>query len=426
MSLYLRSLLTGYTTTNISMKNKTRITQATWGDLSKELANGFRAGGQIDPKEHSPAGIERFMFAMKDYVYDVKNVRSDFKSINNAELISFQSDWARDYYGKAWERFQLEAAKVDKTTPEGKFRILVEFLQFRKAAEFCRADVLADRAYAALQSGQDAVLAVNFKQTIVRATRRLIKVYGLKRSDISLIWGGSSELTSGGKGGQAVQFSEDEIASILQKMIAAGANKEQQDLVLKKLRNPAVETPEEKEAREFAILNKFGPQNRVARQEEIDRFQSGQSRVAMFTFKSGGVGLSLHHTDEWAKVDKATGNKIVKSRQRRAFLAPTYSAIEIVQGLGRAHRLTSLTDTEQTILFYRGTIEEAVYAIVNLKMRCLRKVTQAKESWDSLITEAKKESDFISEEDKNAVSVGTDNVADLQNDMTEGEDEEEE
>lgn len=408
------------------MRNKTRITQATWGDLSKELANGFRAGGGIDPKEHSPAGIERFMFAMKDYVYDVKNVRSDFKSINNAELISFQSDWARDYYGKAWERFQLEAAKVDKTTPEGKFRILVEFLQFRKAAEFCRADVLADRAYAALQAGQDAVLAVNFKQTIVRATRRLIKHYGLKRGDISLIWGGSSELTSGGKGGQAVQFSEDEIASILTKMIAAGATKEQQDLVLKKLRNPAVETPEEKEARDFAILNKFGPQNRAARQEEIDRFQSGNSRVAMFTFKSGGVGLSLHHTDEWAKVDKETGNKIVKSRQRRAFLAPTYSAIEIVQGLGRAHRLTSLTDTEQTILFYRGTIEEAVYAIVNLKMRCLRKVTQAKESWDSLITEAKKESDFISEEDKNAVSVGTDNVADLQNDMTEGEDEEEE
>lgn len=233
-------------------------------------------------------------------------------------------------------------------------------------------------------------------------------------------------MVAAGNKSNTVQFSEDEIASILTKMIAAGANKEQQDLVLKKLRNPAIETPEEREARDFAILNKFGPQNRVARQEEIDRFQSGNSRVAMFTFKSGGVGLSLHHTDEWAKVDKETGNKIVKSRQRRAFLAPTYSAIEIVQGLGRAHRLTSLTDTEQTILFYRGTIEEAVYAIVNLKMRCLRKVTQAKESWDSLITEAKKESDFISEEDKNAVSVGTDNVADLQNDMTEGEDEEEE
>jgi len=408
------------------MKSKTRITQATWGDLSKDLANGFRSGGNIDPKEHSPAGIERFMFAMKDYVYDVKNVRSDFKSINNAELISFQSDWARDYYAKAWERFQLEAAKVDKTTPEGKFKILVEMLQFCKAAEFCRCDVLAERAANAVKNGQDAVLAVKFKQTIVGTVSRLIKKHGFKRSDISLIWGGSTEMVAAGNKSNTVQFSEDEIASILTKMIAAGANKEQQDLVLKKLRNPAIETPEEREARDFAILNKFGPQNRVARQEEIDRFQSGNSRVAMFTFKSGGVGLSLHHTDEWAKVDKETGNKIVKSRQRRAFLAPTYSAIEIVQGLGRAHRLTSLTDTEQTILFYRGTIEEAVYAIVNLKMRCLRKVTQAKESWDSLITEAKKESDFISEEDKNAVSVGTDNVADLQNDMTEGEDEEEE
>lgn len=408
--------------------NTTRISQETWGDLSWELSNGFNGSSNIDPATHSPAGMERFMFALKDYVYDVKNVRSKFKSINNCILLDFQSKQAYDYYMRAWERFQLEAAKIDKTTPEGRFRILVEFLQFRKAAEYCRAEILADLAYKTITGeNKDCVIAVNFKATIVKAVKVLIKKYGLKRKDISLIWGGDTTLSASKSKAGSVQFSDSEIANILQKMLAIGASKEQQDLVLAKLRNPELETDEEKELRDFAVVNKLGPQSRSDRQQEIDRFQQGKSRIAMFTFKSGGVGLSLHHTDEWAEIDKATGNKIVNSRQRRCYLAPTYSAIEIVQGLGRGHRITSLTDTEQSIIFYKGTIEETVYKIVNLKMKCLRKVTQAKESWDSLITENKKEEDFVSESDRQLAAIATDNdenIADVQNDNSNDEEEE--
>jgi hypothetical protein len=409
-------------------KDSTRVTPATWKALSWEIANKFGGGG-IDPTEHSPAAMERFMYAFKDYVYDVKNVRSAFKSINKCELIDFQSEWARKYYAAAWERFQLESAKLDKTTPEGRFRILVEFLQFRKAAEYCRADVIADRMYATMQGGYDPVAAVNFKQTIVRAVRRLVTHYGMKREDISLIWGGDASMVSANQKGAAVSFSDSEIASILMKMVTAGATKAQQDLVLQKLKNPALETDEERAVREFAVKNKLGPQSRSVRQEEIDRFQQGKARMAFFTFKSGGVGLSLHHTDEWAAVDPLTGNKLVKSRQRKSFLAPTYSAIEIVQGLGRAHRITSLSDTEQTILFYKGTIEEAVYSIVSLKMRCLKKVTAAKESWDSLIVDNKKKEDFISEADRKAAETATDNPNDndvLDAQGSSGEDEEDE
>jgi len=93
--------------------------------------------------------------------------------------------------------------------------------------------------------------------------------------------------------------------------------------------------------------------------------------------------LSLHHTDKNRK------GQPVSLRPRRVFLTPTYSAQDFVQGLGRGHRsVFSLSDTEQTIMFYAKTIEEQVMARVSLKLKCLTKVVQAKESWADAVWES--------------------------------------
>jgi hypothetical protein len=63
--------------------------------------------------------------------------------------------------------------------------------------------------------------------------------------------------------------------------------------------------------------------------------------------------------------------------------------MELVQGLGRVPRLTSLSDTPQTIVFFADTIEEEVARKVEVKLRCLKEVVQQKEQWtDVLVKES--------------------------------------
>ena len=66
-------------------------------------------------------------------------------------------------------------------------------------------------------------------------------------------------------------------------------------------------------------------------------------------------------------------------------LSPTWSPLELVQGLGRCGRLTSLSDTLQFLLFYAGTIEEKVAHKASKGLKCLKKVVRSKESWEDMI-----------------------------------------
>jgi hypothetical protein len=114
----------------------------------------------------------------------------------------------------------------------------------------------------------------------------------------------------------------------------------------------------------------------------------------IYSFKSGGVGLSLHHTDEFTSI-KVRRQKNgyaniedipkIQVRPREVFVSPTWSAIELVQAVGRAPRLTSLSNTTQTLLFYRGTVEEEQAFVVSHKLRCLSKVVRQRENWQDLI-----------------------------------------
>ena len=114
-----------------------------------------------------------------------------------------------------------------------------------------------------------------------------------------------------------------------------------------------------------------GGQTAEKRQSSVDRFQSGETSYMLMTMASGGVGISLHHETEQAK-------------PRHIILPPTWSAIDLIQALGRSHRLTSLSDTTQEILWYRNTIEGDVASVVQQKTRCLNKAVQAREQWATL------------------------------------------
>ena len=64
----------------------------------------------------------------------------------------------------------------------------------------------------------------------------------------------------------------------------------------------------------------YGGQPEAERQANIEMFQENQKHVIICQMQSGGVGLSLHD---------------LGGRQRVSLISPTWSAIDMIQALGR-------------------------------------------------------------------------------------------
>jgi len=331
----------------------------TWPTYANGISNG-------DPIAYNEAAVDRLVKDMESYIVRVKGVRPQFDAINTVQMISFRNPDERKKYESAYERFlkrkaKLEAdAALDGGKPTG-MAILVELLMFRMAAESIRAEHLADAMYESVQKGQAAVCALNFKGTIIQIVKFLNEKYGVPRDQISLVWGGGqTALNKKQKAKLAIKQKAEQL-----KDLGMEVDELLEDLDLDDI--------EERELQNLPEHLRLGTQSKDERQREIDRFQSGRSLYCLYTFRAGGVGLSLHHTDELTKYKvrkQKNGYAVVEDipnvpvRQRVNFVAPTYSAIELVQGLGRTPRLTSLSDSPQTMIFYRNTIEDSVATIV--------------------------------------------------------------
>lgn len=290
-----------------------------WKDLAYELA------GRTAIEYHSPTAMKRMREYMSKYIFSTKytEVVESFKKLgrtlhkakNGTLCIPFRTVEQQEFYTAAWKRYLEALAKIDRFAPGGIAALWVAIGKFRQAAEECRAPDLAELMYQSYLDGQAPVCFFNYKKPLALAIAYLVNRRGISRDKISAIWGG-------------LQEGEEDYGEGLE----------------------------------------LGAQSRIARQKEIDKFQSDKSDFCFYTLKAGGAGLSLHQHKPEMKV-------------RRTYGSPTYSAIEVVQGLGRVPRVTSWSDTEQTILFYKGTIEEHVAAKMDIKLRSLREVVAANETW---------------------------------------------
>ena len=125
----------------------------------------------------------------------------------------------------------------------------------------------------------------------------------------------------------------------------------------------------------YKIVSKIiGGQSSDTRQTHIEDFQSERSNIMLAMLQAGGTGLSLHHYEG------------KNSRPRFVIMPPVWSIIEMLQMLGRAHRINSASTTHQWILWYKGTIEEDVYARLNDKSLSMRELMRKKEQWSELFT----------------------------------------
>jgi hypothetical protein len=361
---------------------ETELNNESWPLFAKAIA------APAEPIEHSPAAVERLIDKMEDYIVRVTGIKPQFHARNKVKIIEFKTPEGRKYYDEAINRFMRRKAKIEQsitmTDAQKNIGMLVAMLQYRIAAESNpdRIEYIVNEMHKAAMQGYAAVCAVNFKQTIIKCVKRAKEKYNISRNDISIIWGGGQTKKTKKQEAKEAITADTVVLDALKKF---GISMEDLDL----------EDVELKEDEELDPALRLGVQSLPERQKEIDKFQKGRTLYCFFTFKAGGVGLSLHHTDDLTveKVrHKESGYAIeedipkIPTRPRKTFVAPTWSAMELVQGLGRAPRLTSLSDTEQDLIFLAGTIEVKVAHIVSMKLRCLQKVVRSiKEDWSGVI-----------------------------------------
>ncbi len=392
--------------------NGRRVTAETWGDFSRDVSY------PSEPTDYVEAAMERCMEYLNPYVSIIKGERWQFKGKNSVSLINFESAADAAAYAQAWENYQKECALLDKNTPEGRFAQLAMFQKFRQAAELIRAPFIARTAIEQVMTkGKAFIGAVEFKATIARVVLTLIQEYGVPRDKISLIWGGMVRKKLAPEVAEKLMVRLEHFKQILEKGgMAPERVAEFADQF--KLKHNLVD--EDDVVSDLFTKFNMVKQTKQDRREEQLKFQRGDSLYCFFTFKAGGAGLSLHHTDEFTK-EKCRRKKesnyafvedipTVPTRPRYTVLTPVYSGIEMIQGLGRGPRLTSLSDTEQTVIYYRGTIEEEVAAVYKTKLKCIAKTTSLKEDWHELIAKGASQVDDNVSDDEDGETLDSDNM----------------
>lgn len=90
------------------------------------------------------------------------------------------------------------------------------------------------------------------------------------------------------------------------------------------------------------------------RKNNIDRFMADTENIIVANINAGGVSISLHD--------------VRGIHPRVALISPTYSAITLVQALGRIHRTGAKSKAINKLVYAAGTVEEDVCRSVNVKL----------------------------------------------------------
>lgn len=108
----------------------------------------------------------------------------------------------------------------------------------------------------------------------------------------------------------------------------------------------------------------YGEQNTEERTQNVDDFNYDRSQIILVNIKSGGAGISLHDTN---------GNF-----PRISIISPSWSAIDILQALGRIHRANGKTPTRQRIIYCKGTVEEDICDKMKEKIQSISSLNEGR------------------------------------------------
>jgi len=105
------------------------------------------------------------------------------------------------------------------------------------------------------------------------------------------------------------------------------------------------------------IAKIVGGQSDKVRQADIEGFQNDTKRIMIANLAAGNAGVSLHDLNG--------------KFPRGSVISPSYSAINLLQALGRIHRAEGKTKCIQKIMFAADTIEEDACKRVQCKLNNL-------------------------------------------------------
>lgn len=392
--------------------NNRKLSSDNWDSFAAKVA------APSSPRQHVRAAMDRYKNFIKDYRVDIKGMRPKFKSFINTQLIKMTTE-ERVIYDRSWERYCEACARLDKSIPSEAAQFLVEQMLMKVSAEILKARYKAQRCVEILATGKSAAIAVNYKQTAAKIVQELVEKHGIDRRRISMVWGGIATRDQRAKDKKSMEddaLDDDSIAKTIE-IIRKASGDIQAQHALELLKNE--QRKKEEELYEFeqkidSLL--LGIQTTTKRANNIDRYQLGKADICIYTFKAGGVGLSLHHTDFHNCRDDV--RRKCNSKPRYGIIAPTWSAIETVQGVGRLPRITSISDTYQDFIYFEDTIEEDVAAVLGQKLRSLKSLVMQKESWDDMLDPRRRhsghrdiaqtmlDSDEITQEDEDNILMG--------------------
>lgn len=98
----------------------------------------------------------------------------------------------------------------------------------------------------------------------------------------------------------------------------------------------------------------FGGQDSTDRQMAIEAFQANETNVCLCMVQAGGVAVSLHD--------------LQGTHPRVSLICPGWSAVELIQALGRIHRNGGKSPCLQKLIFADGTVEQIVQRKVKKKV----------------------------------------------------------
>lgn len=365
---------------------KTLITNRNFLRFAKQVAY------PSEPTEHVEAAMQRLKPYIEPYIVSVKGLRPQFRSRNSCITIPFDSAMDAAFYDNTIQRYYENCKKIGRTPGEGThFQLLAEFTKLRVAADILKSPFMARTCAEDVKKGFTPIVASVFKPAIARTVHLLISQHGFKRDDISLIWGGNDML----KGGKSKDYTDEDIRKVTMDVATGKLKEKEARKIFKQIYQHLI-------MKENGLLNldpslRLGNQSMQERQREIDRLQCGRTKIGIFSIKAGGVGLSLQHTDKWTKEKVRRKDNgwafeedipLIPTKPRRLYGTPVYSAIEIVQMLGRPHRIDSLSETIQQIVFFKDTIEEHVAHLVGKKLKSMKVITKQNDEWATCIYES--------------------------------------
>jgi superfamily II DNA or RNA helicase len=96
---------------------------------------------------------------------------------------------------------------------------------------------------------------------------------------------------------------------------------------------------------EIKIGKIVGGQSSIEREKVRDGFQKDEYRIVVCNISAGGTGIGLH--------DEFNGK-----HSRVSLVSPNFSAVQLLQALGRVWRAGAKTPSQQYIVYAAGTIED--------------------------------------------------------------------